>query len=98
MFSCGINDIYFWCCLSLLGGKKKFGMEHTVGSCVNSIFEVYYFALSGQHANLASYSEVFFTIQDLFLYRTHDLYSVHGIHMCEQHAFENILQSPEILG
>lgn len=53
---------------------------------------------SGQHANLASYSEVFFTIQDSFLYRTRDLQSVPGIHICEQHAFENIFQSPEILG
>lgn len=75
--------------------KKNFVIEHVVGPCVNSAFQVYYFALLARMPILFLTLEVFFSIQDLFLYRTRDL---HGINICKQHAFENTLQSPEILG
>lgn len=73
-------------------------MEHVVGPCVNSAFQVYYFALLARMPILFLTLEVFFSIQDLFLYRTRDLHGIHGINICKQHAFENALQSPEILG
>ena len=73
-------------------------MEHVVGPCVNSVFQVYYFALLARMQILFLTLEVFFSIRDLFLYRTSDLHGIHGINIYKQHAFENALQSPEILG